>query len=167
VGDIGLVAGQQAGVDAAPDVPGDEQPDRAGGRRVVRPRIEVAERARVHHLRQHRILADEGPEQPEKADQVGSRVVGIIELAELEPQLAESLEEDPADEPGLVAEQLVDGGDGRRRPQRDLAGGEPAESLVGQHRHRGLKHPIAQFRRALLCPRHDGDYTGTLFRYLL
>ncbi len=118
MGDIGLVAGQDSGVETASDVPGDEPPDRTGGGGVVGSGIEIAERAGVHHLRQHRILSGEGAEHLEQANQVGSWIVGVFELVEPAPQLTEPLEEDLPDEPGLVAEELVDGRDGGSRSLR-------------------------------------------------
>ena len=95
--DIGLVADENSGVDAALDVPGDEPPDRTGGGGVVGSGIEIAEWAGEHHLYQHRILADEGAEQLEKANQVGPRIVGVLKLVETAPQLTKSLEEDLSD----------------------------------------------------------------------
>ena len=71
------------------------------------------------------------------AHQVGARVVGLRERVEAPPQQAEALEEHLADEPGLVAEQLVDG---RRRGVRAVRATlrvvKPAAPSLREHRDR-------------------------------
>src|SRR4029453_3976532 len=73
------------------------------------------------------------------------------------PYLPEALEKYLADEPGFVAEQLVDGGDRGRRFLGDLARGEAGHAVLGQHSDRHLQDAIAQRRCALLRSWHKRE----------
>ena len=93
--------------------------------------------------------------------QVGPRIVGGDEGVERGAEAAEAFEEQHADEPGLVAEQLVHRRHRGLGPFRDPAGREPRDAVLGERRLGRPQHPVAQLggsqlragHRATLGPR--------------
>ena len=76
--EVGLVAAQHARLDAAPDALDDQRAHGAARLELVLVWVEVAERVREHHLREHRVLADERAVERERRDEVRARVAGFV-----------------------------------------------------------------------------------------
>ena len=132
----------------------DEHAHRAPGLEARGTGIEVDEGAREHHLGEQRMGTDELAQGLEHGDEVGARVVGLGHPVEAAPQHAEALEEDLADEAGLVAEELVDG---RRRGvgvARHAPGGEAGDAVAGQRGDGDAQDAVAQLGCSLLGSRH-------------
>jgi hypothetical protein len=110
VRDVGLIAVDDPGLDAAPDPVDDELPGCRAGRKLSRARIEVSERPGEHDLCQHLVVSGEDPERLDRAEKVGVGIIGLRQCCETPAEQPETLEEDLADEAGLVAEELIDGG---------------------------------------------------------
>src|SRR5579871_1580434 len=156
VGDVGLVAVDDPRIDAAPDPVHDELPGGRPGLQFGRAWIEVGERPGEHDLCQHRAIRYEDPEHLDRAQQVGARVSRLPQRCETGAEEPEALEENLADQAGLVAEELVDGGWRRLGLFGDLPGGETTNPVRGQQRDRHLHDVVAQLPGSLLgswhCP---------------
>jgi hypothetical protein len=115
---------------------------RRPGGQLARTGVEVGERAGEHHLGEGGVGRHEAAEGQERRLQVRPGVARVARLGQVPVQQPEAAEEHLADEPGLVAEQLVHRGQRRLRLPGDAAGGEALHPVADQHRDRRVEHPV-------------------------
>ena len=104
----------------------DEIVEASGDAQVVRRGVELAERAGIHHVEQHRVLEREGARRAKERHHIGSGIVGDGDTVEPGGEQLEAFVEDGSNEAGLVTEELVEragrcagGGGDAPGPQRD------------------------------------------------
>jgi hypothetical protein len=93
----------------------------------------------------------------EEVLEVGQRVVGLGDSGQLPAELAEALEEDLAHQAGLVAEELVDGGDRGRAGCRHSPGREAGDPVGCERGHGNGDEPLPQRRCSLLDRWHRAE----------
>ncbi len=133
---------------------------RVGGGNVGRCGLEVGERLCEHDLGQARMSTGERSIGTDQGGKVGPRVGGHGDRRQRSGQLTEPNEEELADEPGLVSEQLVDRGNRRAGIIGDVLGREPLHPTLGQRRLGGDNHSITQFGCALSWTSHDSYWAS-------
>lgn len=110
VGDVSGVARDRPVVDAPSNLVEEMLTGLLPGGELGRARVEIRERAGEHDLRQRRICDHEPPVAMNAGGQVADWVVGLPGPLEVVGEASKAFEEHFADEPGAVAEQLIDGG---------------------------------------------------------
>ena len=149
------IARQQPRVDAPLDAADEHLPHRRPRREFLRPRLEICERPREHHLGQPRIRPAEQPEYRNQPLQILHGIVRDGHLRQLTAQQPEALEEHGPHQAGLVVEQLVDRGHRCARPLGHPPCGEPRDPLLGKRRDRDLQQPVPKLGGALLGSWHQ------------